>query len=272
MAKGLFEVLVLAEDAVSAAESWGADLWDRTKVLLPAIAKRVKVVCAGIGHLPADRIGAAVTEWRHIEIAATEKRAAAGQGKRSLGPCTWNAAERRAWRASLPASDGLDRKEASTVSGDKRRSLSPEEEADILQKCLRRCCVCYALDGDDSEKKGHLAHLDHNRANGHPDNFVFLCLVHHNAYDTRMPQAKNMTEREVRGYRRRLHEAVEQGRVPGKGGPARTPLPAQQAPAISVHGNGNVVAGGDVNYVVNAPKAKRGKARLAARRRKSRPG
>jgi hypothetical protein len=95
-----------------------------------------------------------------------------------------------------------------------RRSLSPEDEAKVLEKCRRRCCVCFVLDGDASEKKGQLAHLDQNRSNNTMDNFVYLCFHHHDTYDSKTSQSKNLTEGEVRLYQAKLHQAVEQGEVP----------------------------------------------------------
>ncbi|MCX6833620.1 MAG: hypothetical protein NTW07_00555 [candidate division Zixibacteria bacterium] len=105
-------------------------------------------------------------------------------------------------------------KEGLTLSQSKRRSLSPEDEAKVFEKCLRRCCVCFVLENNDSQQDGQLAHLDHNHSNGDPTNFVFLCLRHHNIYDSKMSQAKNMTEREMRLYQQKLHQAVERGEVP----------------------------------------------------------
>ena len=258
MAKGLFEVLALAENAVSATERWRSDLWDRAKVFLPDIARDIQVVCAGIGRFDADRMDEATAEWRCIEVAAAEKRAAAGQNKWNLAAGTWTAEERAVWRGPVPLVASA-REDNQTMSRDDRRSLSPEETADLLQKCLRRCCLCYALEGDDSRKDGQLAHLDRNRSNADPDNFVFLCFEHHNSYDAKMGQAKNLTEQELRRHRQTLYQAVEQGKIPARQGAAVPKFPTQQAASVNVNGDGNVVAGGDVNYVVNMPKGKRGK-------------
>ena len=265
MAKGLFEVLYLAEQAVADAERWRSNLWERTKVLLPEVAKGMKVACVGTGLFPSDGLGKAVAEWRRIEVAAAAKRAAAGQKKWSLKAGTWTAAERAAWRVPAPPSATVPQKEEKTLNGNERRCLSPEDEASLLQKCLRRCCLCYALEGDDSQKEGQLAHLDHNRSNGNPDNFVFLCLRHHNSYDSRMSQAKNLTEHEVRRHRQTLYQAVEQGKVPTKQGATVLKFPIQQSAPLNINGNGNVVAGGDVTYTVNMPRPKRGKGRSATR-------
>ncbi len=145
-----------------------------------------------------------------------------------------------------------------------RRSLTPENEGDLLQKCLRRCCLCYALEGDDSPKEGQIAHLDHSRSNGNPENFVFLCLRHHNMYDATMGQAKNLTEHEVRRHRQTLYDAVAQGRIPAKGGETVLRYAPPQS-FVNVSGDSNVVAGGNVNYTINFQKATRGKGRSSSR-------
>jgi hypothetical protein len=155
--------------------------------------------------------------------------------------------------------------EKETVTGNGRRSLSPDDEAKVLEKCRRRCCVCFVLENNDSQRDGQLSHLDHDNSNGDPDNFVFLCLRHHNIYDSKMSQAKNMTEREVRLYQAKLHQAVEHGDVPSKQGAVVLKFPAQQVHPVNISGDHNVVATGNVNYTVNMPRPKRGKGRAAAR-------
>lgn len=167
-------------------------------------------------------------------------------------------------QASEHADDSLRRK-GPNVTRNKRKSLPPDDEATVLEKCRRRCCVCFMLDHDASEKKGQLAHLDHNPANNAIDNFVWLCLSHHDTYDSRTSQAKNLTESEVRRYQAKLHQAVEDGEVPSRQGATVLKFPTQQAASVNVNGDGNVVAGGDVNYVVNMPRPKRGKGRSATR-------
>lgn len=57
---------------------------------------------------------------------------------------------------------------------DKRKRTPPKEEADILDSCRRRCCVCVALNDDAAEKRGQIAHLDHNRANRNSSATLFL--------------------------------------------------------------------------------------------------
>lgn len=60
-----------------------------------------------------------------------------------------------------------------------QRKKNPKVHIDVLVKSRRRCCLCFALKGDHSEKKGQIAHLDNNRTNDKIDNLVYLCFDHH---------------------------------------------------------------------------------------------
>lgn len=265
MARGFFEVLALMEHAVSIADRWRNDVWDRTKVLLPEIAKDLQVVCANNGHLDSSQLSEAIAEWRRIEVATAGKRALAGEPRWDLSTGTWTSAERAAWRLPEWTASRTHEHEEMTMSQSDRRSLSPDDEAKVLEKCRRRCCVCFVLDNDALKKKGQLAHLDHDRSNNAIDNFVYLCLFHHDTYDSKTSQTKNLTEREVRLYQKRLHEAVAQGEVPPKQGPATLKFPVQQSGPVSINGNNNVVATGNVNYTLNMSRPKRGRGRSAVR-------
>ncbi|MCA1850276.1 MAG: hypothetical protein LC672_04310 [Acidobacteria bacterium] len=85
-----------------------------------------------------------------------------------------------------------------------RKKILPEVIADITSASRRRCCICFALKRDDTEKKGQIAHLDHDASNNSPDNLTFLCLDHHDQYDSRPSQAKGLTIEEVKRYRTEL--------------------------------------------------------------------
>jgi len=68
----------------------------------------------------------------------------------------------------------------------------------------RRCCICFGLKQDNAEKKGQIAHLDHDPSNNAPDNLAFLCFDRHDQYDTPPSQAKGLTIEEVKRYRTEL--------------------------------------------------------------------
>jgi hypothetical protein len=51
--------------------------------------------------------------------------------------------------------------------------------------------------------------LDHDSSNSVQDNLVFLCLNHHDQYDSTTRQSKNLTQAEVRYYRDELERQIE---------------------------------------------------------------
>jgi hypothetical protein len=82
-------------------------------------------------------------------------------------------------------------------------------ESLILTSSARRCALCFWLDLDLKQKKGQIAHLDHNPENNVRENLVFLCLDHHSEYDSTTSQHKNYTIYEVKAARVRLYQAIE---------------------------------------------------------------
>ena len=91
----------------------------------------------------------------------------------------------------------------------KRKPIPPETQRAVLLKSRRRCCLCFWLDRIDEERAGQIAHLDHNHDNHVEDNLVFLCLEHHDKYDSKTSTSKRLREDEVREYRNRLYREME---------------------------------------------------------------
>lgn len=90
-----------------------------------------------------------------------------------------------------------------------QRKRTPKDiEADVLEKSGRRCCICLALNCDFQMKSGQIAHLDGNPSNSEFDNLCFLCLAHHDDYDTKRSQSKGLTIIEVKRYRTGLYNTV----------------------------------------------------------------
>ncbi|OGP51602.1 MAG: hypothetical protein A2Y79_08850 [Deltaproteobacteria bacterium RBG_13_43_22] len=64
---------------------------------------------------------------------------------------------------------------------------------------------------------GQIVHIDQNRENNEPDNLVYLCLRHHDLYDSVSSQSKGLTSGEIRLYRQMLadnmsrHESFAKG-------------------------------------------------------------
>jgi hypothetical protein len=94
----------------------------------------------------------------------------------------------------------------------KRKKTPPGTETDVLTRSARRCCICFGLAADFTEKQGQIAHLDGDPSNPDFENLAWLCLPHHDKYDGTTSQSKGLTIREVKKYRTRLYEAVDQMR------------------------------------------------------------
>lgn len=90
-----------------------------------------------------------------------------------------------------------------------RPKLPKSVENQVLVQCRRRCCVCFGLARDLSIKAGQIAHLDRRPANNALDNLAFLCLDHHDQYDSTTSQSKGLTALEVLTFRKELHQAID---------------------------------------------------------------
>jgi hypothetical protein len=140
-----------------------------------------------------------------------------------------------------------------------RKRLPATHEARILDSSRRRCCVCFVMNGDVEEKRGQIAHLDHNPSHCDLNNLVFLCMLHHDQYDSITSQSKGLTEAEVRLYRDKLHRAAEQGDLFRPPEPTILRLPGRVPGGITqnVTGIGNVVSGGDIHMNLKIPRSGR---------------
>jgi len=85
----------------------------------------------------------------------------------------------------------------------------PEDNQDqVLLLSRRRCCICFGLYRDLGVKRGQIAHLDHDNTNYDLDNLAFLCLPHHDEYDSKTSQSKGFRESEVKLFRRELYDLL----------------------------------------------------------------
>lgn len=90
----------------------------------------------------------------------------------------------------------------------KRRDAVPKAmETQVLTASRRRCCVCVYMLGRDEVRRGQVAHLNRKHSDARFLNLVWLCLEHHDEYDTRTSQSKGLTTGEVREYRDRLYKS-----------------------------------------------------------------
>jgi hypothetical protein len=90
-----------------------------------------------------------------------------------------------------------------------RKPLPSSTVADLLVATRRRCCLCYFLKDDHTQKRVQIAHIDRKRNNDSPSNLVPLCLDHHDEYDSRTSQSKGIIEEELLRYKEMLIKDFE---------------------------------------------------------------
>ena len=90
---------------------------------------------------------------------------------------------------------------------EERNPVPTELQARLKYNCRNRCAICAIMNHDFTEKQGQIAHIDHNHSNSYDyNNLVWLCLVHHDKYDSKTSQSKNYTPNEVLLYKKKLEE------------------------------------------------------------------
>jgi hypothetical protein len=72
--------------------------------------------------------------------------------------------------------------------------------------------MCFHLHGDLSVKAGQLAHIDRDPSNDAEANLAFLCLRHHDEYDTKPRQSKRWQPAELAEIKRWFQQAIAEGR------------------------------------------------------------
>lgn len=92
-----------------------------------------------------------------------------------------------------------------------RKKVPADTQTDVLTRSRRRCCFCYFVDGHEAEVQGQIAHLDHDPNNNDLDNLAYLCLRHHDRYDSTTSVSKGLSSGEVKHYRERLYAEFESG-------------------------------------------------------------
>ncbi|MCR9056306.1 MAG: hypothetical protein NXI02_03145 [Rhodobacteraceae bacterium] len=89
-----------------------------------------------------------------------------------------------------------------------RKPLPETTVTNVLLSSRRRCAICYGLKRDTSIKLGQIAHLDKNNSNNSESNLAFLCLEHHDLFDSSSSQSKGLSVSEVKKFRGELYEAI----------------------------------------------------------------
>lgn len=93
-----------------------------------------------------------------------------------------------------------------------RKRPSEFTEFRVLESSARRCCLCFGVNHDYTEKNGQFAHLDHDPSNSTYENLAWMCLTHHDEYDSKRSQTKNYSEHETKKYRQALYDEVRRRR------------------------------------------------------------
>lgn len=80
----------------------------------------------------------------------------------------------------------------------RRKNISQSVQDKVLLSCRRRCALCFYLNGEASAKlQGQIAHIDRNSSNNREDNLAYLCLEHHDLYDSKTSQSKRLGPSEL---------------------------------------------------------------------------
>jgi hypothetical protein len=114
-----------------------------------------------------------------------------------------------------------------------RNPVPKDIQDQVVLLSRRRCCICFGLNADLELKQGQIAHLDHNNTNFDMDNVAFLCLPHHDQYDSTTSQSKGLREGEVKRFRQELYDRIAAGLpgdMPSRGTGSRRTQAVNQGP------------------------------------------
>jgi hypothetical protein len=89
--------------------------------------------------------------------------------------------------------------------GIQRVPIAKETQTAVLLLSRRRCAFCFGLENDLTKKEGQLAHINRKPNDNRQENLAFLCLSHHDEYDTKRSQSKGLTPSELRKYVTKLY-------------------------------------------------------------------
>ena len=132
-----------------------------------------------------------------------------------------------------------------------RRKIPKSLETEVLTQSRRRCCLCFGLKKDAAVKEGQIAHVDQDRTNNAIGNLAWLCLSHHDQYDSRPSQSKGITAMELKAYRDEMCRAVEENELPSNDERSPVIIPFPSTFQTTTGDQSTVInAGGDVNYNV----------------------
>ena len=68
--------------------------------------------------------------------------------------------------------------------------------------------MCFGLHGDLTVTQGQIAHLNGDRSDSSVENLAFMCLPHHDWFDSKPSQSKGGNPEEAKHYRKELYAAL----------------------------------------------------------------
>ena len=90
------------------------------------------------------------------------------------------------------------------------RTRNKEAEEQVLIASKRVCSMCAWFKDDWKPKECiQIAHIDRNHSNNDPSNLVVLCANHHAMYDSKSPQAKQVTPSELSVWKQKVEGKIE---------------------------------------------------------------
>lgn len=92
-----------------------------------------------------------------------------------------------------------------------RKEIPEKVQRAVLIKSRRRCAFCFFFENDKKRVDGQIAHIDRDKSNHAESNLVFLCLLHHNEYDTRPSQTKRYQPEEAKSAKASLESYIKIG-------------------------------------------------------------
>ena len=95
-----------------------------------------------------------------------------------------------------------------SLNKNQRTPVSVTVQAAVLTASRRKCCICYYLHGERRVRKGQIAHLNQDRSDSVFENLVFLCLEHHDEFDSQTSQSKGLIPQEIRVHRDRMYQEL----------------------------------------------------------------
>ena len=91
-----------------------------------------------------------------------------------------------------------------------RKKIPEDIQEALLVRCQRVCCLCHWLNRSlTPDLQGQIAHVNHNHEDNRLENLAYLCLRHHDTYDSTPRQTKKLKAQELIECRERLYEALK---------------------------------------------------------------